>query len=975
MWPSVRAQAEDTCLPVAGNWTWTPDEVIRNEALDRSLLSNPDVRSVPLVTGPYRTKYVNCLHWTTDHEAYILGELLDAHEGMTATKTLFDTTVAIPVSYLTKGVTGLAARLGLGSLISTTSTKLLDEYIFGEADEEFNSAVANLYLQLKSTHKDETTGQIHQRLTDKLRAWGRDPTTLRWLDDTVTKALIRQDAERLNPLSANAAEATAKAKVSKVDKAFRDHKAITKQIIGEARQVAEQADEEARQAAAATRTDGAVAPPTNWALLNKKYDDLRDQLGNDADKKIKAAANDGELRDKLQLSERDVKDLVAGFERRDSLRRGSDQAQQLAKDAKQLAALSMNLGWQEGARVFVELSQAASGYGNLLQALAGAALGPPGPLQMVSAANAVFAIGGSLSRVFGGVKQEDGLANALKQIFAALRSISDQLRDLRMEQRDNFEYARRNLEVLVELAASNALKGVESCRRTDFLFGDWMSRTGGTDFRLALASAEADPGLELRARDCYRWIHGAAMLPFNAYGINVLYKQRLAGVTEMAARYPQQSVEFANRGFILAEETFPALRTLLDSDDTTVLLYDRQRLAEPNRPTPDLGERMHRAGHEIGRDWKLSHYLDQMLNSAAVATVVESALVMKPAAAMLDGAATIDDADRAFGRYASIERELYALVLIALAQERLMAGIHVAENIDLLLAEHDRWAQAERMRQCLSSPIPNGTGRAGCVIDTGLPFDTDPTPCPLVRDPHGKTLCARWGRTVFDSKAAAAVAALKAFPTLRQNVLNARLWRLGRRAGLARDWVPRYRLAWGLGTSPDTPGTDAGALALEKIFAGLQLTKLGKEEVVDKQNDAFVQSGVYFVRLAGDCDGLRQRVLLQVASCDGVRCSHNIGKDEQGRSHILNSDGKPIDMIPDRKQACVMAPLPTPDVFQAGALEKSVAVRRLEELAAHLSMSIAFDRVFQAAGNDDRATLLRNFRPAFPAQPLRDKLE
>lgn len=957
------AQGAEKCLPVAGNWTWTPDEVLRNEAQVKRILQDPKAHMNPPVAVISMAKYTDCVHWMTDHEAYVFNELLMAHEGLKANKSIFDFLNGSAIDFSTGSIfTGFAGKVGAGSLISKEVKSILDDVVFGGTDEEFAAAAASMFVKFEQANPKESAGQIKERIKDQLKAWGnvREASTLKWMDDTLDKVILGQMANRFTPYAADKAEQIAKAKVIKVEKTFKENRPVLDRVVSGAEKAAASAPESVA---------GAESP--DWPGLNKKYKDIRQAFGDVADEKIRAAATDSALRKRLNLTESDVGALVHEIGRRETLLNGTEQAKQLAKDGSQLAALSTNLGWPEGARVFNELSSAANQYANLMGALAGAALGPPGPMQMVAAANAVFSIGGSLSRVFGGggSKQDDGLAKALQQIFTALRTISDQLRDLRKEQRDNFEYARRNLEVLIELSANQAFEGVESCRRTNFAYSDWIARTGGTEFRLALTSPVADPSLSLRAKSCYKWMRTTGMLPFNLNGINVLYKQRLAKVAEVAAKYPNQEVEFKNKGFVLAEVTFPQLRALLDATDPTVLLYDRDNLMEPNRPTDDIGKRMALAGHSIGVRWELENYLDQMLSSATVATVVESSLTMKPAAAWLANAGTIEETDQAFGQYASIERELYALLLIALAQERLMAGTHVAEQVDQILAESDRLANAAAMRSCLTTNRYSPDNRATCSVVTSLPYDTDVTECPSVPNKDAASLCARWGTAKFQSMNAAAIAALKAFPTMRQNVLAARLWRIAGRGKLARDWAPRYRLAWDLQSAPSDLGKDAGAIALEQLFSGVEVMKLADHAVLNKQNDPFVQDGVYFARLAGQCQDIKERVLLQVASCDGVKCSHSLGKDDQGQDQIIEAvTGKPAKDLGENKEACIMGAMPTPELFASGSLLTTVAASRLSELSAHLSMSLAFDQVFQTMNNDDRATLLRNYRPAFFSQ-------
>jgi hypothetical protein len=964
------ATAQDNCLPVVGNWTWTADEINSNRRAIDSIEAATSAKVDPPVIITNWNKYKECTRWMTDHHAAIFYDLLQAHDDAAVTKRFFDIGVGGALAYTGAALfTGLVAKVGAASLLQTHGGNILDDWVFGtEPEKEFADAAWTTFKALKAANPNDSDGQLLQKLKDRLTTWKVQSSTLNWLDDTLVKVIVREKVlgnDSKTPTIPNA-EARARQSLKRVDDQIKAHQSTISKTIDASKRVAE----------AGGKTFADSASRSDWDALNKKYRELQSTHGGATDAAIQAAATDEVKRKALKLSKDDVDALANELARKAVLREGIKSANELKQNSAELANLSMNLQWDEGARVFSELSASADAYGKLLGALAGSALGPPGPMQYVAAANAVFSIGGSLSRVFGGRGGggDDGLARALKQIFAALRSLSEQLRDLRKEQRENFEYAQRHLEVLIELSSGESLNGVEACRRMNFTFAQWGATTGGRDIRAAIEDRKTAPSLMKYAMECKTWLTQARSYPFTANGVNVLYKQRLQAAAAVAGRYQQQTVEFKNKGFLLTEEYFPSLLSLIDQDKVTVAFQDRAFIFEPVEDQIDIGPRMQKVNFQIGSGWKLSNHVDQLLSSATIATVAESVLLMKPAAALLSNATSIGEIDQSYGQFADTEREFYGLILVSLAQERLMSGAPLAEVVDDVLTEDDQRETLARLESC----GPKGSAaRVACAIKMNVPADFDFEACTPVPDPAKTSLCAKWGRNQFNARVAAAVASLKAFPTLRQNVLAVRLWRAAHRSQNATNWTPAYASAWTLGDSTSSDAqNDAGSLVLSKMFRGLDVRRLSTQSPVGPELDPYLAKGRYFVRLAGRCEGMKHRALSGITECSNLVCTYDIGKDEEGKTRVIKTTDKApkVDGDKDDPKACIVAALPEPEDFQSGALLRTGGALRLERLSSLFAMSIGFDKVFQSLTNDDRATLLKYYRPVTASSAIEDQL-
>lgn len=954
----VSAQSNDTqnkCMPVAGNWHWTHDDEIGNRRLVENLKKNPGAVAVDPVANTYRSRYMDCLLWMNDSDVYIVRDIARSYEGIHNSIDLFDTgssiALAHPAGWL---VPNAAAKVGLRGLLAAGSGSSLSELLFDNPDQSLTKDLVNEFHRQRNAPGSPNDAQIVEGLTSRLRGLGLETETVTWVENTLAKAALSPRGQPAVDRASGSSKA-ADAAALQANGRIKEAKQRVVQMQGNLGNTAE------RGAASMAAANFSSSRP-----LRDAYIALVSQYGEGgASSLLSAAAGDDEKSNLLGLTGDEASLISKDVEARRSMRESADQARQASRSARDLAGIAEALNWSEGARVFGGLAEVSNAYAGLLESLAGTAMTPPGPWQMVSAANQMFAMAGGLQRVFGGgAKRSDGgMKKSMEQIFKGLQTLSEQLRELRREQQDHFAYAERNLEVLVEVAAVQALDGVQACRRTSLLLAEWASRTGGTDARDAIASDAADPSLALRAKQCHDWLRAASTMPFGPGGVNVLFKQRLHKAAEVAARHPQANAGFKNRGFHSAERDYPALRALLDDEDVPMLLGDRRSWHDPLSIGLDIGPRMMNAGHVVGGGWRMAEVSLQLLSAPTVAAIAESSLLLKPATAMLEDTKSLADSDRAFGVHASIEREMYALVLVALAQERLMSGVAVAERIEAILHESDVREKHDRFSEC--------TARRQDAVTCGWKAGQPPnfviencTPKPVDNAP---TFCGRWGKVRFEQKVADAKVAVRSYPVLRQNVLMARLWRMSNKHQLAADWAPRYRLAVVQNDAPTDLSADPAALILRRIFPDLLIQLLGKTEVVNGSTDVFMQHGRYFTRLTGQCSGIAERVLSTRAVCKAGHCDLSVGVDKDGKSRVLDKNNKPhSDDEEVKSDVCVMAALPTPDQFERSTILLTSGVERLELLAAQLAMSIGFDKAYLEMGNDDRAKVVRKYRPAGP---------
>lgn len=958
----VNAQAvEPRCLPVAGNSLWTANEIETNRTRIAYHERVVGEKFTAPVYANYRRKYDDCVAWMRDSESKVMYDLLGQYESMQGVRSLV-------VEPLEVGLNLALSPLGpYGAPIKKRVLQGTQEMLFGkDAGAEIENIAAARVVDLQKKFPNDSLTQIMNRLKTELARTGQDlggleDSTTNWLDGVAHKVMLKRLMSEERPFAADAQQSQQRlvAKVRQFEQGAKQQKTSVAQLKAQA----ELAAKSLQQGTLPPAAGGAVA---DWDRLSKAKKELVAQVGSEstANGMLKAALGNDTLRRELGMSPEDLKALNEDIARRDSLRMAERSAKDIAAKSAELATAFNNLGWDEGARAFTALAQASDGLANAANALLSTAAGPPGPWQMLGAFNSMFSVANALSGAFGRAKRpDDGLAKALRQIYAGLRTVSEQLAQMRKEQSEHFRYAERSLDVLVELASNGALAGAKACQAMGEIRADWSRRTGGQDLLDALDSPLADALMEQRARECYIWLISAETIPIGDNGINVLFTQRLTSATDIAARYQNELAAFKNLGFQRAERDWPALRSLVDSTPITITLKDRVSWSEPLIQVDDLGIRMKKAGLSRGESWTLSSLLDakRMVSTATVATAAQGALVLQPALTKLVAAPSVAEADQAHGAFASILRDLYALTLVNVAQERLIAGGPIAEHVDLLLEESDLRSDRSRLGECLA----RGRLRAECAAATGVSPTLEVEACALVPNSDAKSFCARWGQRRFDAMVANAVTAIKAFPILRQNVLGARLWRLGRAHAHGVKGAPLYESALESRVNTLDPSADPGAIELSRLFGGLRIVPLGDSDVSDRQLDPHLKNGSYFARLAGACSGIRQRVLLMVSSCDGIGCSFEIGKTEEGKAHLVHR-GQPNKLRgPEEKDAnaCVMAAMPSTEEFSHGRILATASLERIHSLSERLAMSIVFDNAYQAAGQDERALIALRLRP------------
>jgi hypothetical protein len=952
---------EAQCLPVAGNSMWTADEIESN----RTRIAHYErVVGQPFPApayGEYRRKYDHCVNWMRDSESKVMYDLLSQYEVMQGLRSLVVEPLDVALNLAFDGFGPYGAPIKK-RLLEGTQGALFSP----KSDAEMEDIVASRIVDLQRAHPDDDLAQLMTRLKAGLARTGQDlgeldESTTTWLDGIAHKVMLKRQMSEERPYAGTSQQAQQQlgAKVQQFDRGAKQQRSAVTQLKG-------QVGEAAAHLQRGAPTPAAGGTSVDWDRLRKAKETLDAKAGSAsaANGMLKAALGNDVLRQELGLSPEDLKVLTDDLASRESLRKAQLAAKDAAEKSNALAKAFDNLGWDEGARAFAALAQASDGLSNAANALLSTVAGPPGPWQMIGAFNSMFSVANALSGAFGGGKRrDDGLAKALQQIFAGLRTLSDQIAQLRKEQRENFRYAERSLDVLVELASNGALAGAKACQAMGEMRADWDRRTGGDDLRDALDSPQADALLVVRAGECYRWLMAAETIPIGDSGVNVLFTQRLTLTTDTAARYALELAAFKNLGFQRAERDWPALRGLVDDATVTATMTDRVSWSEPLVIADDLGLRMRKAGLSRGESWTLSSLLDaqRMVSTATVATAAHGALVVQPAVTRLVEARTVSAADQAHGAFASVLRDLYALTIVNVAQERLIAGGPIAEHIDQLLDESDRRSDLRRLDECLAQ----GRLRAECAAATGVSTTLEVEACTPIPNDKAMSFCGRWGQGRFDAKVANAVTSIKAFPILRQNVLGARLWRLGRAHAHGVNGAPLYETALASRVKTLDGSADPGAIELSRLFGGLRIAPLGDDEALDRPLDPHLKNGTYFVRLAGACSGLRQRALLMVSSCDGMGCSFEIGKNTEGKAHLVHrgQPGKLRGGEEEDADACVMAAMPSADEFAHGRILATASLERIHALAERLAMSIVFDNAYRAAGPDERALIALRLRP------------
>ena len=963
----AQAQQDDPCLPTATRSYWTLDEVELNQRTIARMEKEPGVRIDPPVVGPNLSKYLDCKRWMRDSETYVVHELLMKYEVMQGIPRLFDAGAELSLGYA-----GFE-RLGpLGAMVKGKVTKGLHDALFGDLEKTgIVPLIENMFVELQKQHPNDSLEAILGRVTGELRRPGSGftglaPESIRYFESTVRDLGLRQmlgtwKAHKPTEQQVSAA----KTRLLESNKAI----AAKSKAVEEAKQQAAKVGDSIKKVSSPASSPSASA--TDWTRLTGVYRQLVSTSGREqAEKVLTKAASDPVLQKSLGLSPAEAKALSEDIASKAALREASASARALADKSKEFAELAGNLGWADGAFQFSNLASAASSFEQITTALASSA-GPPGPWQMVGTANSAFALAGALSNAFGGrQKRDDSLAKALGQILEGLRSINRQIADMRQEQREHFAYSERFLEVLVEMSATDALSGIGACQRTLLAYTAWASAADTPDVRAALARPGPANELRLRASQCKDWLWDARAIPLGPGGVNIVYKQLLTVANEVAAKHQPAMAGFKNLGFLRTESHYPQLRSLVEADEAPGLLSERRNWLDQPTKAVDINQRLSLVGHTVAADWTVARLSGHLLSTSTVVTAAEAALLLQPAAAALssDGLLRVLDeaeADIAHGTHASVLRDLYGLALTALAQENLIAGGPVASLVDQLLAQGDTREAQLQVQECIAS---TNASRIACALSLGVPADEVQEACALEPKPDAATLCARLGAHRFEEKVKAARVAVANFPTLRQNVLAARLWRLSSRDATRERWSPGYAHALEQRVDTLDPGLDAGGVALRRLFKDMPVVQLGKTQIADNRNDQYLEEGIYFSRLSGDCDGITERALIGVAICKQGRCDARIGKDDEGRLRILNAEtGKPHSSKPDDPQLCTMAALPSAQEFGQARILETMSLLRVRDVVERLAMALAFDHVYAstAPGNhSERWAIIDSLRPA-----------
>lgn len=968
---SARAQAqqEDPCLPVSSNSYWTLEDIQRNQAaIDRIKNAPGKIAKVdPPVAVQYLPKYLDCKRWIRDSETYITRELLANYEVMQGIPRLFYAGVGLVLGRVDLD------RLGpMGSLVERKVTGGLHDIFFGDLEKTgVVPMIESMFVQLQKQHPDDSLETILGRISGELKSAGSGfsglkPETIRFFEATARDLGMRQVLGTWKPFKRTDQEvATAKARLRQVDKMIA---AKTEAVDGVKRQSAAIGGAIKK---VSSPTSSAPSNTRDWTRLSGLYRQLVASSGRDqAERTLNNAASDPKLQQALGISSDDAKALADDITAKAQLRVAAESARNVTDRSKELAQLANNLGWSEGASQFSNLASAASSFEQIATSLASAA-GPPGPWQMVGAANGAFALAGALSNAFGGggQKKDDGLAKALGQIMEGLRSINRQIADMRQEQRDHFAYAERYLELLVSMSAAEALSGISACQRTLLGYETWTETTDTRDVLVALTRPNSASDLRLRASQCKDWLWDDRFIPVGPGGVNPVYKQLLTVANDIASRNDTIMAGFKNRGFLRTESYFPQLHSLVTTDDAPGLLSDRRSWLDQPTKSIDINERLVQTGHSIAGDWTVERLSDQLLSTSTVVTAAEAALLLQPASAALgsDGALrrlSDADTDAAHGMHSSVLRDLYGLALVALAQENLIAGGPVARLVDQLLDQSDVRDAELKIQKCVDE---SSAARISCASSMGVPLVAIGEECGMEPKPKAQTLCAKLGIRKFDEQVKAARLAIANFPTLRQNVLIARMWRLSSRETAKQRWAPNYEHALLERVETLDSSNDPGAFALRQIFNDMPVVQLGSTKAAGGLGDQYITEGIYFSRLSGSCDGIGERILIGSAVCKLGRCDAFIGRDVEGEQRILDVDTKKRhEAKPDDPELCIMGALPSAQEFGQGRILETVALQRIRDVVERLAMTITFDRVYATtdpAKHSDRWAIVDSLRP------------
>jgi hypothetical protein len=962
------------CAPVPGSTYWSADELVYAQNL-RYMVGKDVV--LPTAPGALSIKYERCLREMDDATAFNAHQVMQTYESMSGWTKMTTKLGAMAMGWLVPADAGLGGWLSKKAFSSGSSG--LARQINGGAETEIEGLMTNMLLQEAKSNPNAGPQEILaivDRIKTKIKSdigyTKLDTATLRLLDSAAIVAAkrtveIRRQGQNVTTVQEPNKDTLGRARIKQFESEMRVR---AKRVVDAQTSIGAAAEGAGKhlQASGPERAD--------WQNLRDKRMGLAKQLGEEqADAALASASKDAaavqNLATSMGLSTSEAQMLADDAQRRLSLKQLSAKVKTTNQVVSEMATLAGNVGWNEGAASFAAAAQAAINFGSMVDLLAGM-VGPPSPLQGLQMANSMFALAGGLSGAFGGGSKsaDDGLGKAIRQILAGLQSINEQLALMRKEQREHFAYAERNLEVLVELAASEQWSGLDACRSAVSQLAALTADTGITDLRTALGLPNYP---DADARTCAAWLMEPTVNPikFDGKDVSPVYKQLVSVATTIAASHGPAVAGLKNQNFAEAEVAYPRLRSLVNDDEAVKLLEPRVRWSGPVAfDVADIGPRLREAGRVVGQDWAVRDLTRQMLSTPTVLQSAQAAVMLRAAAGMLlqdyPGVASQDQSDRKHVNYRNnVLGTQFAISLVALAQENLMSGALLAEHIDVLLEEGDqREALAslvtcrahDSMAACLMrANLPELPVISGCARAGGEPAEKC-LPCPQPPDPAGTTLCSRFGKQAFDDRLAVARASVFAFPTLRQNVLGARMWRLAGRAQHHEQWMPRY--AWAMGyveadgkdqsTQARTQAQDLGLFALRQLFPTMAIRTLGEARPDDAPIDGYLTTGTYFSRLAGQCNGISERAQLGISACSDGQCAFVVDKTEQGRLRLKNAVKNAWREPGERSNnnACVMATLPSSRVFGEGLLWQTEGAGRLRAVVDRLAAMLAFERAY-----------------------------
>jgi hypothetical protein len=955
-------QAADPCAPVPGSTFWTLDEINANEYFRNQLEKKPGARVIEPALGPRNAaKYGECRRQVFMTDAWIANELAQNYWAVSGAPKRFEDKVEFVL-----GLTGMT-----GTIVGSTAARGLSSMFFSDrSDAEFPSLIRGVLQNFQRQHPERSIPESVDALIAQMKAMN-PPLDAKTIEHFQTEA--RWQAYRLEADARMNGRITAGTTTGSIDELKTSLRGIDSGIKKAGQQAKKIADKTAQLA----DDIKSAKPPRkglDWALLEKKYNDAVKQYGRDAvDSLIKSDAPDTSALQTMGLTMEDGVALSSRANAARSAAKIADNAKKIEDDARTIATTAAIVGWTEGARVFSAVSATAGHVHTMFSALQGTATAPPGPLQYLAAVNAMFALGGSLQGAFGGGGDQggDGLGRAINAIFSELRAIQRQLAEIQREQREHFVFIERNLNTLVQLAHVQAMGGWHACKSVLDHHDAWSKATQSSSLssrREFLYGDLRQTGASHVAAQCVDWLWAADRSPIIQRSINPVYKSVVASVAQAADLQADATDQQFRQRYELFLQHYSGLLAVAAVEPAIPLGAVQTHWHRTPTTVPDIGTRAVQFGQPQGADWTFKRLTADHINTVAVVRSAEAAMLLAPVVDLIG-----PDGERDPGEALGSKRnethygklvELHSLALAALASESLQAGTTTAQRIDLLLDEDDRVRRDDDVRNCLLQ-----ADSSSCLAQLQVISRELPDSCPEKIELAALRLCPKLGRARFIEVARHARNAVKHFPTLRQNVLAARMWRIGDRDKRSHVAMPSYRFALSLQTSASEPESkDLSFQLLRILFPNMSLRKLEGEPVTNGIADAYLTDGIYFSRLTGNCEGIRNKHMLLRTSCLAGQCDlvERDRKDGLGRELVRAKDQVIASKVADDDpNACVMASLPDPEEFEQGRVLMTEGLRTIERTADRLAVMLAYERTYR----DTRLSNTQKWRIAMRYRP------